>query len=138
MTPHALLFTLAAIGIAEVSYLIRKRLSAEAPICPIGEECAVVLSSKYNKTLGVHNEYLGPVFYITVSFISAFFVVGVGDPRFWGFILRVLVAGASVFSIFLIYLQWRVIRAWCFWCLMSAMTVFIMAVILLTNDLIIF
>lgn len=138
MTPHALLFTLAAMGISETAYLIRKRMALEAPVCPIGEDCATVLSSKYSKIFGIHNEYLGLLFYFAVSFAAAFLVIGVGSLPFWNFILRVLVAGASVFSAFLIYLQWRVIQAWCFWCVMSAITVFIMALILLTNDLIIF
>ncbi|MEK7081962.1 MAG: vitamin K epoxide reductase family protein [Patescibacteria group bacterium] len=49
MTALALLFTLSAVGISETVYLIRKRLAAEKPICPIGENCALVLTSRWSK-----------------------------------------------------------------------------------------
>lgn len=49
MTAFALLFTLSAIGISETVYLIRKRIASERPVCLIGEDCTLVLASKYNK-----------------------------------------------------------------------------------------
>src|SRR3972149_4727865 len=80
MTALVILFTMASLGLSETAYLIRKRKASELPVCPIGEDCVVVLNSRYNKFLGVHNEYLGFVFYAVVSLIAVLLVVGVG-PR---------------------------------------------------------
>ena len=74
MTSFALLFTLSSIGISEAIYLVRKRIASEKPICPIGDDCAVVLTSKYNKILIIDNDVLGLLFYIIASFISSVFL----------------------------------------------------------------
>jgi uncharacterized membrane protein len=136
MTSLALLFTLAAVGISETVYLIRKRIASEKPACLIGESCVLVLHSKYNKTFGIHNDVLGLLFYITASFITAFLVIGVEPLLLWSFLLKLSVALGALLSLFFTYLQWRVIRAWCFWCLMSAFTVWLMGVILIVSSLV--
>lgn len=133
MTSFALLFTLSAIGISETVYLIRKRMAAEKPICPIGGGCQVVLTSKYSKIFLIPNDVLGLLTYIIISFIAAFLVIGVEPLYLWEVFLKLLVATASLMSIFLTYLQWRVIRAWCFWCLMSAFTIWLMGAIILIS-----
>ena len=88
MTSYALLFTLSAIGISETVYLIRKRIASEKPICPIGDDCALVLESKYNKIFIIPNDVLGLFFYIATSFISAFLVIGVEPLAFWDLIFK--------------------------------------------------
>jgi uncharacterized membrane protein len=135
MTSYALLFTLAAIGISETVYLIRKRIASETPVCPIGGGCVQVLTSKYNKTFFIHNDVLGLLFYAMASFISGFLVVGVGPLAFWDIIFKLSVAFAALSSLFFTYLQWRVIKAWCFWCLMSACTIFLMGIIILVSGI---
>lgn len=134
MTSYALLFTLAAIGISETVYLIRKRIASEKPFCPIGDSCAMVLTSKYSKMFIIPNDVLGLLTYIIISFIAAFLVIGVEPIFFWNFALKILVAVASFMSIFFTYLQWRVIKAWCFWCLMSAFTIWLMGSIILISN----
>jgi uncharacterized membrane protein len=132
MTSFALLFTLSAIGISETVYLIRKRIASEKPICPIGENCVVVLTSKYSKLFIIPNDVLGLLAYIVIAFIAAFLVIGVQPIFVWNLLLKILVALASLISIFFTYLQWRVIRAWCFWCLMSAFTIWLMGIIIIS------
>ena len=134
MTSYALLFTLSAIGISETVYLVRKRIAAEKPVCPIGEDCTLVLTSKYNKLFIIPNDVLGLLFYIAASFIASFLVIGIEPLAFWNFVFRISVAAAALISLFFTYLQWRVIRAWCFWCLMSAFTIWLMeGIILITS-----
>ncbi len=133
MTTLALLFTLSAIGISETVYLIQKRISFEKPICPIGDDCEVVLKSKYNKIFFIHNDILGLLSYIIISLIAAFLVIEVAPISFWSFIIKILIGVASVMSFIFTYLQWHVIRAWCFWCLMSAFTIWLMAIIILVS-----
>ena len=136
MSSYALLFTLAAIGISETVYLIRKRIASEKPFCPIGGGCSLVLTSKYNKIFFIPNDILGLLFYIMASFIAAFLVIGVEPLAFWSFIIKASIAFGAVLSLFFIYLQWRKIKAWCFWCLMSAFTIFLMGSILLASSFI--
>jgi uncharacterized membrane protein len=133
ITPQALVFTLAAIGISETVYLVRKRKIAERPICPIGGDCGIVLTSKYNKTLGIPNDLLGLFFYSSVSFMTALMVVGNGPFEFLNLLVMAAVASGSLMSLYFTYLQWRVIKAWCFWCLMSATTIWLMATIILIS-----
>jgi len=136
MTAFALLFTLSAIGISETVYLIRKRIAAEKPICPIGENCALVLTSKYNKIFFVPNDVLGLLFYIMASFVSGFLVIGIEPLSLWDVIFKFSVAVGALLSLFFTFLQWRVIRAWCFWCLMSAFTIWLMGIIILASSIV--
>jgi len=133
MTALALLFTLSAIGIAETVYLIRTRRAAELPVCPIGEGCATVLTSKYSKIFIIPNDILGLLGYIVISFIAALLVIGI-NASFWAPILKILIGFAALLSIFFTYLQKYKIRAWCFWCLMSAFTIWLMGIIIIFSS----
>jgi len=131
MTSLALLFTLASIGVSETVYLVKKRISAQSPICPIGGGCEVVLNSKYNKFFLIPNDVLGLLAYVVIAFIASFLVIGVGPTKLLDDILEISIALASLASIVFTYLQWRVLKNWCFWCLMSAFTIWFMEIIIL-------
>jgi uncharacterized membrane protein len=135
MTSYALLFTLAAIGIAETHYLIRKRRESEKPVCPIGGGCSFVLESKYNKLFGIHNDLLGLGFYLSVAALTAIVVVDEEVAQILMHAIAAMVGGALIMSAYFFYLQWRVIKHWCFWCLMSAFTVIGMSAILILSRL---
>lgn len=137
MTPHALLFTFAAIGISETVYLLRMRITQKKPTCVVGGACHSVLESAYKKTLGIPNDVLGLAFYVMVSAITAFLVIGVGPVVLWDLLATVFIISGVFMSFYFTYLQWRVIKVWCFWCLMSAMTIFAMGAIILTAELIV-
>jgi uncharacterized membrane protein len=136
MTAYALLFTLSAIGISETVYLIRQRLLAEKPVCIIGKDCALVLSSKYSRIFIIPNDVLGLLFYVFTSFLTAFLVIGVAPLGLWDLLMKLTVGLGAIMSLFFTYLQWRVIHAWCFWCLMSAFTIWLMGVIIVVSSLI--
>lgn len=135
MTTFALLFTLCAIGISETSYLIKKRISLQKPICFIGQDCTIVLSSKYNKIFGISNDTLGFLFYCVIAIITALLVIGVEPLWLWDAIFKAMIIFGSGLSVFLTYLQWKVIKAWCFWCLMSACTIWLMACIIFISNI---
>ena len=133
MTSLALIFTLACIGISETMYLVRKRIASERPICPIGGGCEIVLTSRYNKMFFLPNDLLGLLAYIAIATLSAFLVIPFGPIILWQILLLLLVTISTLASTLFIFLQWKVIRAWCFWCVMSASTIFLMAIIILIN-----
>ena len=119
---------MAALGIAETSYLIRTRKAQKHAVCPIGGGCTMVLESKYNSLFGVHNDLLGLGFYLAMGVVTALTVIGVEPLAWWKLAAQAMVAGAFLMSAVFVFLQWRVIKAWCFWCLMSAGTVLVMAI----------
>lgn len=131
MTSDALIFTLSAIGISETVYLIKKRMLLEKPVCIIGENCFTVLNSRYSKIFIFSNDTLGVLFYIICSIITALIVVGVEPLYVWHFSIKILVILGSLVSAYFIYLQYKVIKAWCFWCIMSAFTIWLMGIIIL-------
>ncbi len=133
MTSLALLFTFAAIGISETAYLVRTRIGGEHLVCPIGGGCEAVLHSKYNRTLFVPNDIAGLLLYIVIAKIAALLVIGVEPTHLWTTLLQMLVGIASFASLVFTYLQWKVIKAWCFWCVMSAITIWSMALILIMS-----
>ena len=135
MNAYSLLFTLAAIGISETVYLIRQRSMEEKPICPIGGGCVKVLTSPYNRIFGMHNDLLGLLFYSWTAFLAALAVIGVPPIEAWLVFVILNVSAAAIMSAYFVFLQWRVIKAWCFWCLMSAATVAGMAIILMSEQL---
>lgn len=129
MTALALIFTLAAIGISETVYLIKQRMAGAKPVCFIGGGCSEVLESKYNKFFGlIYNDLLGLVFYVLVSVLTGLMVLEIGNISVMIF---GLIIGGALASVYFTYLQWQVIKKWCFWCLMSAITTWLMVLILL-------
>lgn len=136
MTAHALLFTIAAIGISETMYLIRSRRHHQKPVCVLGQSCTIVLESKYNHIFGVHNDILGFLFYLFVGIILGLIVSETGPLATWDLLAKISIAAAAFFSVFLVLLQKFVIKAWCFWCLMSALTTWLMALIILITKLV--
>lgn len=136
MTSFTLLFTLSAIGIAETIHLIRLRRAIEARLEAGDEVHSNVLLSQYNALfLGVHNDILGLIFYVTSAVLTALLFLGQG-PIEWTYALEVAaISAAVVMSLIFVYLMWRVIRYWCVWCLMSALITFAMGLIAFTSRL---
>ncbi len=131
MDVFVILSVLAVIGIGETLYLIRTRHKAEQPICLVGHDCTKVLTSKYNRIFGIHNDVAGFLFYIAALALSIGLMMNVGDTQLLLWSLRMLVAGAALLSLALIYVQWKLIKAWCTWCLLSACTNILMAALLI-------
>lgn len=129
MTAFALLFTLAAVGVAETVYLIRKRRAEEQPVCIIGDDCHIVLSSKYNRIFGIHNDVAGLAFYLASLVFTAGFLLQLVDTGILTNLFGLMLAGASVFSLILVFIQWKLVKAWCFWCLMSSITNWLMTAV---------
>lgn len=125
MNAHLIIFILALVGAGDSLYLIYERKKKCAPICVIGTRCETVWLSPHSRTLSVGNEVLGIIFYSAMIAIEAALFFFSYDPLF---VLGEAVFLATGFSMscYFIYLQWRVIRAWCFWCTVSAFIVWVM------------
>lgn len=130
MTSTIIIFLLALLGVGESVYLFSTRRRGTSPVCIIGNECHTVLEDRHNKTFGIQNDLLGIIFYTISSFVALGIIFRVSLFIPLGDIQTILVAGGTVMASYYLYLQWRVIQAWCFWCTMSAINVWVMAAVL--------
>ncbi|MBI4054271.1 MAG: vitamin K epoxide reductase family protein [Candidatus Doudnabacteria bacterium] len=106
------------IGFLDAGYLTYSFYSGQALKCTILASCNVVTSSSYSKVLGLPLSVYGAVFYLTV-FGLALIVL---DRSRFSFLTLIfyLAAGAVLVSLYLVYLQAFVLKAWCFYCVVSA------------------
>lgn len=135
MSTEIIIFILSCFGVLQTAYLIKKRIFLEKPFCLVGENCKVVLESKYNKIFVLHNDVLGLLFYITCSFIIVLLAMNIQPANVFSAILKISVIFGSFFSIILTYLQFKVIKAWCFWCLASALNIWLIGIVILYGSL---
>ncbi len=134
MTSLALIFSLAMIGISETAYLIKKRLHQEKAVCFIGGNCNIVLESKYNKIFFIHNDVLGFVGYFLIGLLCVFLVIGIQPNFVWNFLVKIFISLASLLSAIFVFIQWKIIKHWCFFCVMSALTIWLMQIIILFSN----
>ena len=117
-----LFIVLSTLGIVNASYLIFQSMKKKPLVCPIeGHDCNVVVQSKWNKTFGIKNEYLGFLFYLSMLLGIIYIVF---SPAIKNTIFQLMFyaeIGAVLFSAFLVYLQAKIIKEYCFYCLISAL-----------------
>jgi len=112
-----LLIVVSLLGIVNAGYLTWKHYRKQPLVCPLNERCEIVTESKWAHMFGIRNEVIGIFYYLSALLITIyvfffnpsvkiFFIFGSGL--------------ALLFSIFLIYIQARVIKSFCFYCIISA------------------
>jgi len=109
------IIVLALVGIINASYLVWSHYKEKPLVCPI-EGCNKVVDSKWSNFLGIRNDVLGILFYILVL-IGAFLIFFDYDVKTY------LIIGTGLglfFSIFLVFIQAKIIKSYCFYCLVSA------------------
>lgn len=126
-----LILILDIIGVGVTVYLIRMRQAGEKPVCPIGNDCHKVLASEYNRLFFVHNDLLGLFFYLASIVFSVMLLNHFGPENMLTLLFGCMLASGAALSVLFVYVQWRVIRAWCFWCVFSAMNVWIIGILFL-------
>ena len=107
---------LAIVGLVVTFILVYHRKKQKTLVCPIGQHCNEVLESKYNSIFYFNNDTMGLLYYLLVLaetiylfFISSDFLI-----------YMQIISGLTVmFSLFLFYIQARVIKNYCFYCILS-------------------
>src|SRR3989344_2799753 len=117
------LIVLALLGVIDAVYLCWKYVKKEELICPLDGECNKVVNSKWSKFLGIRNELWGVVYYVFVLIFGILLALG----RVESFVvyLAVLSGIGLAFSVFLVYVQAKIIKTYCFYCLISALLSFL-------------
>ena len=110
---------LSFLGFLDASYLTIKHYTAGLVPCAIGN-CEQVLTSAYSTIGPVPVALLGTLYYLTVLLLSAA-TLARGEEKWLNLAARGSIIGLAA-SLWFIFTQAFLIKAWCQYCLLSAAT----------------
>ena len=118
MTSINIFIIITVLGIINTLYLTYHSLRGTMVYC-LGfpdEWCEKVQKSKYSKTFGIPNPYLGLGVLLTILVLVVLYSQGTLPllP------VNIVVTFGFLFSLYFLYIQAAVIRAYCTWCVVSA------------------
>jgi uncharacterized membrane protein len=113
----ALAALLSLVGLADAVYLTVEHMTGRSVRCTVISGCSEVLSSSYATIGPVPLAALGALAYFTVFSLATLAAFGYGSARR---LLAPLVALMFLATLWFLYLQAFVIRAFCVYCLLSA------------------
>jgi len=129
-SPRPLFSVVAAVvalaGIADAVYLTIHHLTAEPVPCGDAFDCGAVLTSPYAEIGGIPLAAFGAAAYF-VAFSLALFAA-FGNRLMWK-IFSIQIMLMALFTLYLLYLQAFVIKAYCQFCLISAGITFTLLII---------
>ena len=117
---------LSLVGLVDALYLTIEHVTGQSVRCTIVSGCSEVLSSSYAVVAGIPLAAVGAAAYFTVFSLAT---LAIFCYRLAGKLLAPLTALMVLVSLWLIYLQAFVIRAFCQFCLLSAAITIILFVI---------
>lgn len=119
-----ILYVCGIIGIIDTLYLIYHKLKGTEVACLFfpKEWCYKVQHSTQSKTFGIPNSYLGFIMYVLILVMTYMFTGGV--IPFWP--IQAIVTFGFLFSMYFLYIQAFVLRAFCTWCVVSAINFTVM------------
>lgn len=118
-------------GFIDATYLTIKHYSHSAVNCSIFDGCEFVTTSFYSTMLGIPVALLGVAFYALV-FIFIFLFSKSANKKFLVSLLAISTVGFLA-SMWFVYIQAFILKAFCFYCLISASlsaTLFIISLII--------
>ena len=115
---EALTIILSILGIAIALYLGITKAKHKKVACLIdGSGCNKVLDSKWSHTLGIRNEWLGFLYYISL-------IVGIIALSQYNSItiaMKIASSLAFLYSIILTYIQIKILKHYCLYCFCSSL-----------------
>jgi uncharacterized membrane protein len=119
-----ILYICGIIGIIDTLYLIYHKVKGTEVACLFfpKEWCYKVQHSPQSKTFGIPNSYLGFIMYALILVMTYMFAGG--SLPFWP--IQAIVTFGFLFSMYFVYIQAFVLRAFCTWCVVSAINFTVM------------
>ena len=114
---YLLLILITCLGIINTLYLSYHAIKGTLVACwgfP-DEWCEKVQKSKYSKTFGIPNPYLGLGMLVVI--LALILLSDKGMVPFW--VVGSIISFGFAFSIYFLYIQAKVIKAYCTWCVVS-------------------
>jgi uncharacterized membrane protein len=127
---NALAAVLALAGLADAIYLTVEHLSGRSVRCGLTSGCSEVLSSSYATLGGYPLALFGALAYFTAFALATLAAFGSLRARH---LLAPLVALMFAMTLWLLYLQAFVLRAFCQYCLLSAAITSLLVVIVIAG-----
>lgn len=117
---------LAVAGLVNALYLLYKHYQKKPLLCPLDHKCEVVTESRWSHIFGVRNEAIGVIFFslLILSVLSVIFFAAYVSLLI--FFIQVSCALSLFFSLFLVFVQFRIIKDYCFYCLLSTLIVLLL------------
>lgn len=106
------------VGFLDTSYLTVNHFTGTAVNCTITEGCDEVLASEYSEIFGVPMALLGLLYYLFIL-LAGFFYLDTKNIKVLK-ILTFITSFGFLFSLWLVYLQFFIIKAICQYCMLSA------------------
>ena len=121
--------TVSLFGLFVSSYLLYTYVSGGPIRCAVTHGCDVVRSSSYAWSYGIPRPLMGVAFYL---FLFGLLIARAVSVK-WNHPLHRLTQATIVIglieSIYLFFIQWQVLKAFCFWCLLSGAATIILAIL---------
>ena len=125
----AILFSL--VGLVDSIYLTVQHITGRSVRCSVTTGCSAVLSSSYATIAGVPTAAFGALAYFTAFSLATLAAFGYERAQT---LLTVLVAPMLITTLWLLYTQAFVLRAYCEYCLLSAaMTLTLTALVVIAR-----
>ena len=109
------------VGIFISGFMLFRKFSHKKLSCPREHPCDTVLHSKFAKTFGLPNEFLGIFYFLSVLTLILLPLIG-ASPAWVLYVMFLMLVIGGLFSLYLMGLQAFVIKSWCAWCLGIALT----------------
>ena len=110
------LIVLSILGIINAGVITKKRFKKQKLVCPVNNKCEEVVNTKWSKILFIKNDILGILYYV-LTLISALYSFSTNSVLAE---TKIISGVALLFSIFLVFVQAKIIKEYCFYCLTSA------------------
>lgn len=121
---YSIVAIIALLGVAEATYLTVMHLSGANVVCIASSGCSQVLRSAWASVRGIPLAAIGGLAYFTVfsgATLAAF------HYRRAEIVVAIMVALMFLATLGLLYVQARVLHAFCDYCLLSAAMIFLLA-----------
>ncbi|MER3570112.1 MAG: hypothetical protein C4348_00645 [Patescibacteria group bacterium] len=105
------------------SYLFYLDLKKEVPFCLINSGCEFIFQSKYSRIFNIPIAFLGIVYFLILLIFS--FLIFKGKNYLIKF-FKIIITFGFLFALYLIYLQFFVIKSFCQYCLVVDFSTIIM------------
>ncbi len=119
------LFITIFVGIANAGYLywqyVQYKLTARPMLCPLDGKCEEVVGTVYGTTFGVKNEIWGLFYYFSLLGMITVYLFSAGLAPIAKLFILLSSGGAVLFSTYLLFIQFFLLRKYCSWCILAAL-----------------
>jgi uncharacterized membrane protein len=114
---YGLAMLISLIGLGDAVYLTVHHLTGQSVRCAVSGGCSAVLGSAYATLAGIPVAAIGAAAYFLAFSLATLAAFGYSQARTW---FALVIAPMLISTLWLLYLQAFVLRAFCDFCLISA------------------